>query len=207
MRIIEPCDGSTPSEKSLAPILSIPNIEAIYSLAKDDSGAGTFCSLYFLKNIEPLLQADELYRKDVQDHSSDLSSISWVILSFIDSIAKKGESQVPATAPPSGSVMVANGSSPKPAFVQDYHNWYNQEHGGKLACVPGWQIGRRYQLEKTFGEVETASFYGVNFYDQVNGLGGPEWKAGVTEWTMRIRDQAAKPNVRRVWKVVKTERL
>ena len=207
MRIAEPRDGSTPSEKSLAPTLSVPNVEAIYRLTKDDSGAGTFCSLYFLKNIEPSLQDDEFYRKDVQDHSSVLSSISWVILSFIDSVAKKGDTHVPTTAPPSGSIVVANGSSPKPESVQDYHNWYNQEHGEKLACVPGWQMGRRHKLEKSFGEVETASFYGVNFYDQVNGLGGPEWKAGVTEWTMRIRDQAAKPNVRRVWKLVKTERL
>ena len=62
---------------------------------------------------------------------------------------------------------------------------------------------RRYKLERVFGEAETAAFYGVNFYDEKNGLGGPEWQAGVTEWSMRIRSHAAKPNIRRTWRLVK----
>lgn len=205
MRIVEPHDSGIIPEGALTPELPLSGIEAIYSLAKNDSEHGSFCTLYFLKDIESVLKATELYQKDVQDNAPQLNSVSWVILFFIDSISRNGESHIPSTAPAPNSVIVANGSSPKEEFVQDYHDWYNQEHGGKLAAVPGWSGGRRYKLETAFGDVETAAFYGVNVYDEVNGLGGPEWKAGVTGWTLRIRDQAAKPNVRRVWKVVNTK--
>ncbi|KAK7696872.1 hypothetical protein SLS64_014128 [Diaporthe eres] len=101
-----------------------------------------------------------------------------------------------------GTEIVINGSTPKAEYEADYHNWYDQEHVHKLGLVPGWQLTRRFRLEKVYGEAETASFYGVNFYDEENGLGGPEWKASATEWTLRIRQQAAKPNIRRTWKLV-----
>jgi hypothetical protein len=70
------------------------------------------------------------------------------------------------------------------------------------SLVPGWNENKRYRLEKSYGDVETASFYGFNFYDVENGLGGPEWKASTdTEWTQRVRSNHAKPNIRRMWKI------
>ncbi|KAL4876148.1 hypothetical protein BJY04DRAFT_223371 [Aspergillus karnatakaensis] len=182
-------------------------VEAIYTLGAKDDKAPSQNTLYFLTDIEPLLSTRDAYNADIAAHPDQ--AISWILCSFINgrdpnSTAAITTPHVP-TSPLPNSTLVINGSTPKPEAEADYHAWYDQEHGGKLALVPGWKAMRRYKQEKVYGEAETANFYGVNIYDEENGLGGPEWKAGVTDWTMRIRSNAAKPNVRRVWRVLKTE--
>lgn len=212
MRLVEPRkEGDPPPDSILAPPVLSSNIEATYILRADDEDTPSRNTLYFLSDINLLLSSSEAYDLDVRSHGSDLMSVSWVICAFINgrdksnAPPKSSSSNTLPSPPATGSVLVVNGSTPRPAKEQDYHDWYDQEHGEKLTAVPGWNSARRYRLAKLYGEAETASFYGCNFYDEDNGLGGPEWKAGVTEWTLRIRDNAAKPNLRRVWKVVGTE--
>ncbi|KAL2784563.1 hypothetical protein BJX66DRAFT_329900 [Aspergillus keveii] len=185
---------------------SLPNTEAAYTLGAGDSEAPKHATIYFLGDITPITESASLYDSDKSSNSS--ASPTWIVCKFINGRDASNPSDSPRTAPHKlpahpiqGSTIVVNGSIPRPDKEADYHAWYDQEHGGKLALVPGWNAMRRYALVKMYGEVETANFYGVNFYDEVNGLGGPEWKAGVTEWTLRIRDNAAKPNIRRVWRV------
>jgi hypothetical protein len=164
-------------------------------------------AVYILSDISAILDSSLEYERDVKAHCAELASISWVICAFIngrDKAPAKGVQHGLETPPDPGSIIVTNGATPRADKERDYHDWYDQEHGNKLTLVPGWNAARRYRLVKSYGEAETASFYGFNYYDETNGLGGPEWKAGVTEWTLRIRSNAAKPNIRRVWKVIST---
>lgn len=201
MRLVQSLQGQTPSNEALAPSNVSPNIDAIYRLARTDDKSPEYNTTYFLSDISPLVEDESFYEKDRESFKTSLESIAWVLVSYINGHPFT-HSSVPPSPPPLGTEIVMNGSSPKPEYEADYHNWYDQEHVGKLGGVPGWQLMRRYKFEKVYGEVETASFYGVNFYDEKNGLGGPEWKASATDWTLRIRQQAAKPNVRRTWKLV-----
>lgn len=204
MRLVEPAKSSSSIEAPAAPC---SGVQAVQILTANDSEKPSQNTVYFLNDISPLLSSSSAYDEDVRSNGSELASVSWVVCSFIngrDGSSTSAQSQVLPNPPVAGSVLVVNGSTPRPDKVQDYHDWYDQEHGEKLTRVPGWNSARRYKFEKLYGSIETAGFYGFNYYDEKNGLGGPEWKAGVTEWTMRIRSNAAKPNIRRVWSVVKT---
>ena len=210
MRLVEPRTTAQSSSNVAPPASPCSNVEAVQILRANDSEKPSQNIVYYLSDISPLLSSSSAYDEDVRAHGSELASISWVVCSFINGRdrsspkAPSGSANVLPSPPATGSILVANGSTPRPEKEQDYHDWYDQEHGEKLTRVPGWNSARRYKFEKLYGNVETASFYGFNYYDEKNGLGGPEWKAGVTEWTMRIRSNAAKPNIRRVWSVVST---
>ena len=203
MRILQPGEDTKSAADVFDPKAPIPNIEAIYSLDENEPGSTAHNTIYFSSDISPVVENESYYAEDAQACVANGCSVSWVAMSFINGQDKAGpaSAQVPDRDPPDGTVVVVNGSTPKAEMEQDYHDWYDQEHAGKLGLVPGWQCMRRYKLEKQYGDVETASFYGVNLYDEINGLGGPEWQSSVTDWTLRIRAQAAKPNVRRVWKL------
>ena len=211
MRLLQPKDDQTAIEIP-NPVSPFPGIEAEYLLDEDDKSKPSYSTMYFVRDIQPVIEDGTFYSNDVKSCATSGCLVSWVVLSFIngrdsDKTADWAKSQVPEESPSPGTIVVVNGSTPRPEMEQDYHDWYEQEHFGKLSLVPGWQLGRRYKLRELYGEAETASIYGVNFYCKVNGLGGPEWRAGVTTWTKRIREQAAKPNVRRVWKVKETRRV
>ncbi|KAL2864085.1 uncharacterized protein BJX67DRAFT_384086 [Aspergillus lucknowensis] len=186
---------------------SIPNTEVAYTLTAADNETPEHAKIYFVSDVTSIIASASLYESD-KASSGTTTPPAWIVCKFINGRDTDNSSGAPKTSPHTlqtppvhDSRIVINGSTPRPDKEADYHAWYDQEHGGKLALVPGWRGMRRYALAKTFGEVETADFYGVNFYDEVNGLGGPEWKAGVTEWTLRIRENAAKGNIRRVWRV------
>lgn len=211
MRLIEPREaGQHLPYPTLVPPAPSSGIDAAYILSAIDDEKPSRNTIYFLNDITPILASSSGYDSDVKAHGDDLASLSWVICAFINGRDKSTTQTSPESfntlqSPPTiGSVLVVNGNTPRPDKEQEYNDWYDQEHGEKLVAVPGWNSARRYQLAKFYGDTETATFYGCNFYDEENGLGGPEWKAGVTEWTVRIRSNSAKPNLRRVWKVVGT---
>jgi hypothetical protein len=179
----------------------------IWTAVADDEKAPHQLTLYHLSDVRPLLSSSDLYDKDAASHGGD-ASLAWVVCSFIngrskdDSVSKTGSSHLLSHKPSQGSKLVINGSSPRPDKEHDYHGWYNEEHGPMLSLVPGWNENQRYRMEKNYGDIETGKFYGFNYYDEQNGLGGPEWKASTnTEWTQRVRSNHEKPNIRRVWKV------
>lgn len=211
MRLVEPGEAREPSRKSsLSPAYPCLNVQARYTLRADDGRTPSLNSVYFLSDITPIISSPSAYDEDLRIHGSEVTSIAWVVCAFING-RDGSEANQPITSlhvlpnsPKIGSLLVVNGSTPRHDKEQDYHDWYDQEHGNKLTLVPGWNSARRYRLARVYGEAEAANFYGFNYYDENNGLGGPEWKAGVTEWTLRIRSNAAKPNIRRVWKVEKT---
>ncbi|KAM0711870.1 hypothetical protein Q7P35_001240 [Cladosporium inversicolor] len=191
-----------------SPQTPCPNILQVWTAIADDGKAPHQLTLYHLSDVRPLLSSSDLYDSDVLSHGEE-TSLAWVVCSFING-RSKDETKTSSThllshSPAEGSKLVINGSSPRPDKEHDYHGWYNEEHGPMLSLVPGWNENQRYRLEKNYGDVETASFYGFNYYDEENGLGGPEWKASTnTEWTQRVRNNHEKPNIRRVWKIEHT---
>ncbi|VUC32385.1 unnamed protein product [Clonostachys rosea] len=198
MRLASPSEANGNAQQP-----PVPNVTSVVQLEADDDKTPQLNTLYFLNDISPILSSASYFEKDAE---TSQGSVVWVVLLFINGRDKNdpANASVPNSllSPPAAkSVVVVNGSTPREDKEQDYHDWYDQEHGLKLSTVPGWNSARRYRLVQSYGSVETASFYGINFYDAENGLGGPEWQAGVTEWTLRIRSNAAKPNIRRVWKV------
>lgn len=210
MRLVEPLKSKLSDQHFTLSSTPCPHIEAAYNLSADDDKAPSRNIVYFLGDITPILHSSSAYDEDVRAHRHGVTSIAWIVCAFVngrDSKTIHDPITIPHVLlqpPAKGSLVVINGSTPRAGNEQDYHDWYDQEHGDKLTLVPGWNSGRRYRLAKLYGEAEVASFYGFNYYNEENGLGGPEWKAGVTEWTLRIRSNAAKPNIRRVWKVAET---
>lgn len=209
MRLVEPRDtANPPSSQAIAPPSPCPNIQAIQAFAADDSEKPSRNTIYYLSDISPVLSSSSAYDEDLRANGPELASLSWIVCSFVNSrdpsnpSAASTASQLLTAPPAPGSVLVANGYTPKPGTEDEYNAWYDTEHGEKLSLVPGWNAARRYKFEKLYGGAEAGVYYGLNYYDEENGLGGPEWKAGVTEWTLRIRQNAARPNLRRVWKVV-----
>lgn len=102
-------------------------------------------------------------------------------------------------------VQVGMAPNPSPENIADYHNWYKTEHMPFLAEVPGWQVGNRYEYLRSVGSgKETVRpFLAAHLYDQVNGLGGPEWRKSIdSEYTKRIRANCVLPMHRRTWEVV-----
>jgi len=184
-----------------------PNVLQVWTATADDGKAPAQLTLYLLSDVSPLLSSSDLYDRDVTLHDDD-KSLAWVVCSFINGRSKNDPPQKSSLThhlshtPAHGSKLVINGSSPRLDKEDDYHGWYNEEHGPMLSLVSGWNENQRYHLEKSYGNVETASFYGFNYYNEHNGLGGPEWQASTnTEWTQRVRSNHEKPNIRRVWKV------
>lgn len=211
LRLAEPRDATNPpSTQAVAPPSPCPNVQAVQAFAAGDSEKPSRNTVYYLSDITPILSSSSAYDEDVRASGTELASLSWIICSFVNGrdpsspSTASTASQLPSAPPVPGSVLVANAYTPKPGTEGEYNAWYDTEHGEKLTLVPGWNAGRRYKFEKVYGEAEAGVYYGLNYYDEKNGLGGPEWKAGVTEWTLKIRENAAKPNLRRVWKVVST---
>lgn len=208
MRFVQPTNGDDVPENILAPPNPCPGVEAFYVFDRRDELSPRYNTTYFLSDITPVLNNSSFYEEDVKSHPS--VTITWEICSYVngrDTISDGPMSHEPALLPKPpalGSTLVSNGGTPPADGVQDYIDWYNLEHSAKLSLVPGWNNCRRYAHEKGYGEPEGATFYGWNFYDEENGLEGPEWWASMTEWTERIRGNAKKPNYRRVWKVIKT---
>ncbi|KAH7079818.1 hypothetical protein FB567DRAFT_607288 [Paraphoma chrysanthemicola] len=207
LRVVEPKQGATPDSRRAPPTSPCPNVEQIYTAVADDGQKPSQIAVYVLSHIRPLMTSKKLYDDDIAANP-DLD-ISWVVCGFINGRDKGSPTtDTPSTIhslshkPVPGSKLVIVGSTPRPEKEVDYHEWYNVEHGPGLAIVPGWNAARRYALRNSYGKMETASFYGFNYYDEESGLGGPIWeKSTKTEWTFRIRGNAAKPNIRRVWKV------
>ena len=95
--------------------------------------------------------------------------------------------------------------NPDPDNIKDYHNWYKTEHMPFLAEVPGWQVGNRYEYLRSVGSGKeiVRPFLAAHLYDEMNALGGPEWKKSVdSQYTKRVQQNCVLPNHRRTWKVV-----
>ena len=196
---------SSPATSTTQPPFS--NILQVWTAVADDEKVPHLLTLYHLSDVRQLLSSSDLYDRDAASHGND-ASLAWVVCSFINGRSKDGSRSKTSLThllshnPAQGSKLVINGSSPRSNKEHDYHGWYDEEHGPMLSLVPGWNENQRYRLEKSYGNVETAKFYGFNYYDEQNGLGGPEWKASTsTQWTQRVRSNHEKPNIRRVWKI------
>lgn len=107
--------------------------------------------------------------------------------------------------PPTGTELVQVGMAPTPTSIQDYHDWFDQEHFQMLADIPGWRYGSRYELVASYGDgkEEAWPLMSANEYEVESGLGGPIWQKSMdTPWTVKVLSNLSKPNHRRTWKYV-----
>jgi hypothetical protein len=207
MRLVEPNVAISQDSTQIFPRLPESIVQTTYTATADDAVKPTGLKLYILNDIGPIISSAQHYADDVAANPS--LTISWILCRFISGRSPGFSPSSPPSfthplphQPAARSKLVINGSTPRPDKESDYHEWYDVEHGPGLAIVPGWNAMRRYALEKVYGDVEIASFYGFNYYDEESGLGGEIWtKSTKTEWTARIRGNAAKENIRRVWRM------
>ncbi|KAH7071570.1 hypothetical protein BKA63DRAFT_448302, partial [Paraphoma chrysanthemicola] len=188
LRVVESKQSATPDSRHVHPKSPCPNVERIYTAVADDGKQPSQLAVYTIGDTSSLTSSNELYDEDVA--ANPHLDISWVVCGFINGRDKGAPTaDAPSTTHPLshrpvlGSKLVIVGSTPRPEKEADYHEWYNVEHGPGLAIVPGWNAARRYALNKAYGDIDTASFYGFNYYDEESGLGGPIWeKSTKTEW-------------------------
>lgn len=107
---------------------------------------------------------------------------------------------------PAGTVVVTVGMSPieTEEIIQDFYDWYREEHMPILRDVPGWRTGSRYKRLVTFGSNAefAAPYVAIHQYNPENGLGGEQWSKSIkSKWTQKVMSRLAVPNHRRVWKV------
>ena len=114
------------------------------------------------------------------------------------------------------SLYSTRGNNPKPASVQlavsmrvnqsdleDFDNWYEQEHTNMLSKIPGWLRSRRFRMVTggiqgmpPQGQMECLA---VHDFEEKHGMGGPEHQAAVdTPWRTRIMDKVLSKE-RRLW--------
>ncbi|KAK3724899.1 hypothetical protein LTR37_000947 [Vermiconidia calcicola] len=114
------------------------------------------------------------------------------------------------------SLYSERGSNPHPAPVQlavsmrvkdsdleDFDNWYEQEHTDMLSKIPGWLRSRRFRMVvggingmPPAGQVECLA---VHDFEAKNRLGGPEHDASVnTPWRHSIGEKVVSKE-RRLW--------
>lgn len=92
----------------------------------------------------------------------------------------------------------------KESDLEDFDNWYEQEHTDMLSKIPGWLRSRRFRM--TVGGIKGMPPQGqiecmaVHDFELKNGLGGPVHDAAVdTPWRTRIMDKILSKD-RRLWK-------
>lgn len=115
------------------------------------------------------------------------------------------------------TLFSTRGNNPRPAPVQlavsmrvnetdleDFDDWYEQEHTDMLSKIPGWLRSRRFRMVvgglqgmPPAGQMECLA---VHDFEAKNGLGGPEHDAAVhTPWRDRIMGKVLSKD-RRLWK-------
>ncbi|VUC26640.1 unnamed protein product [Clonostachys rosea] len=211
LRLTQPKDNSAtlPPNDVLAPPAIVPGVEGFYIFESQDDLTPRYQTTYFISDIRPILESSSYFDEDVKRAGDQLASLGWEVASFVngrDSAQQKEMTSEPhlLPSPPAiGSTLISNGGTPADGWDQDYNDWYNKEHSAALSLVPGWNNCRRYKHEKAYGGADYASWYGWNYYDAENGLYGPEWQASMTPWTKKVRGQGRKPNLRRIWKVIR----
>ena len=111
--------------------------------------------------------------------------------------SKRGESSVPAP------VQLAVSMRVNESDLQDFDDWYEQEHIDMLSKIPGWMRSRRFRMVvggiqgmPPKGQVECLA---VHDFKKENGLDGPEHKAAVdTPWRTKIMEKIQSKD-RRLW--------
>lgn len=171
-------------------------ITAVSNDEKVELGAPSANIIYEVKHISKLL-SPEVYEEDPAHKTGVADRLEWQVYKLVTKVTRPGTE---TEANPRASTMICVGVTPNEGTYDGYATWYDEEHVKLLSKVPGWRSSARYQLAVSFGSLKGVPPYlAVHFYDEKNGLGGPEWRKSVeTEWTLKVRENCA-PHYRRVW--------
>lgn len=154
----------------------------------------------------------------------DVSDLKWIdkrIYSRLREERSKREKEVMSTFESLDrkiySLFSTRGNNPKPAPLQlavsmrvneahleDFDNWYEQEHTDMLSKIPGWLRTRRFRMVvgglKGMPPHSQIECLAVHDFEAKNGLNGPEHQAAIdTPWRTRVMDKILSKE-RRIWK-------
>jgi pimeloyl-ACP methyl ester carboxylesterase len=112
-------------------------------------------------------------------------------------------SKTPGYAGP-GAVTAAVSMTIKEGDLEAFDKWYEEEHVGMLAQIPGWLRTRRFRMlvggikgMPPQGQVECLA---VHDFEAQNGLNGPEHQAATnTPWRLETMDKLVVARERREW--------
>jgi hypothetical protein len=160
-----------------------------------------YLAWYELDDISQIYDDDGIIKSSLASFPGKIASYDANLYEFISFDKRENLGRRPQ-----GTVVVWVGMTPhnNATSAKAYHDFYDEEHLPLLTKVPGWRCGIRYKLVTTFGEPKeyAAPFLTIHQYDEVNGLGGKEWKASVTSARhAELQQHLARPPHRRVWKV------
>lgn len=111
--------------------------------------------------------------------------------------SKRGELSVPAAVQLAVSMRVSRSD------LDDFDNWYEQEHIGMLSKIPGWMRSRRFRMVvggiQGMPPKDQVECLAVHEFKADNGLNGPEHKAAQdTPWRTKVIDKIVSRD-RRIW--------
>ncbi|KIW33343.1 uncharacterized protein PV07_00200 [Cladophialophora immunda] len=182
---------------------AIPTCTSVFRLHASDKhdSLKPYRDQYLINLEDPEALTQATIERLISEASTLFSSSDWNIYHEIARRSRPGIDN--NEYPPIGTEYVQVGMDPTLGSTQDYLDWFEQEHQGMLAKVPGWRGTRRYRLASRYGSgrEHAALFVSASEYDVENGLGGPIWQASIdTPWTERVRDNLAQAYHRRTWK-------
>ncbi|KFZ03205.1 hypothetical protein V502_11147 [Pseudogymnoascus sp. VKM F-4520 (FW-2644)] len=202
LRLFNPTRGATVDPEIDVPGSDITHVTTITSTDdKVQMGAPSAGFAYHVKHISKFL-IEGAYERDPAHAENLTQSLDLLVYKRVSQLSRDGHELSEGGVAPPRSVMICVAITPRD--TEDYSKWYDEEHQGMITKVPGWIKSERYELAKAYGsQVRAAPFLAVHFYDENNGLGGPEWRASVdTMWSKKIRENVIVPHFRRVWEVV-----
>lgn len=200
-------DTSTAVPKSWAQSLqrTMPGVNWVRKVeATDKEMKANPYRLQLLVGMSDIAGIDE--SKLVASQPSDVGNADYIVYREISTELRKGVSD--DEYPPPGTELIQVGMDPTTEQVQDYHDWFDQEHQADLAAIPGWRKSSRYALSASYGpgREEVQAFMSANEYEKDNGLGGPIWRKSIdSEWTQKVLTNLKRPIHRRAWKSVSLE--
>jgi hypothetical protein len=202
--LLEPeasADGQKFQAWRLTAFRDIPGIYQVEILtAKDEIKVGNtyrYENAYHIENVEAINES--LVKSLLLNAGFPLARCDWHLY---ERIAFNERTDVGPRQ--RGTVFVTVGMSPieTKEIMQDFYNWYQQEHMPILRDVPGWRTGSRYKRVTTIGDNAefAAPYVAIHQYNPENGLGGEQWsKSMKSPWTKRVMSNLAAPNHRRVY--------
>lgn len=156
-----------------------------------DSETPTWLTLYDIS--EPSIANGDGYQA-VQAKASDNEKR---IMPLVHYLNRRTYAPIGATPPPRtgasfpGKYVFSVGMDIKPEGEADFNKWYEEEHLGLVAKIPGWLSGRRYELVDSLviGEGRKPLKY-LAIYEMENNtfMETEEFKVAVgTPWSIEVQ--------------------
>ena len=188
---------------------STPEIQTAVSLTATDETKPTWGDIYTVNNLE--FFQSPAYQRFVeagirrQKEEKEVRVIDRRIYRLISERSKLGLGSGDASLKVVHTFVFVS-MTPSPGYEDEFDKWYEEEHTGMLALVPGWLRTRRYELVEPI-VLGPPKMLAVHEYEEFNGLQGSVEldRARNTPWRTKVMQhidarERREFKVLRVWK-------